>query len=211
MCRRLLLVLPLVVFAVLAGGVGGVPTAWAHAGGLSTTSSEPIVLGVEPPVPGLELSVVEFGARLRLDNRTDQLVLVEPPIGTVLNALPVVQPGETAFWSDPRIAAAAAQPRAAGERLAWEIPVKVGETPVTVTGEQYWPQPPNAGLWWLLVAVAIAVPAGLTYACCRWPRSRHRHRRVDEHPVPLPARIVLAASTVLVICAHLVHLSLIHI
>lgn len=235
MLRRLLLTSALVGFAMLAGGgslIGAGPligagTAWAHAGGLTSTTSEPVILGVEPPVPGLRLDVVEFGARLRLENRGTQLLLVEPPIGTALNALPVVQPGDVAFWSDPRIAWAAGQPRPAGDRLAWEIPLRVGETPVTVTGEQYWPPPPDAGAWWLLLAVAIAVPAGLSYASCRWSRRRgpvpgrgsDRRRGPDPRvarledgsgaelaATPVLARTVLAVSTLLVICAHLVHI-----
>jgi hypothetical protein len=212
--RRLLLTSALVGFAMLASGpLIGAGTAWAHAGGLTSTTSEPVILGVEPPVPGLRLEVVEFGARLRLENGTRQLLLVEPPVGTALNALPVVQPGETALWADPRIAWAAGQPRPAGDRLAWEIPLRVGETPVTVTGEQYWPPPPDAAMWWLLLAVAIAVPAGLAYASCRWsrrpgpdPRPADPEAGLELASTPVVARTVLAACTLLVICAHLVHI-----
>jgi len=224
--RRLLLTSALVGLAMLAGAgpMLGPGVAWAHAGGLTSTTSEPLILRIEPPVPGLRLDVVEFGARLRLDNGTTQLLSVEPPLGTALNALPVLQPGETAFWADPRIAWAAGRPRPPGDRLAWEIPLRVGETPVTVTGEQYWPPPPDAGQWWLLLAVAVAVPAGLTFASCRWSRRRApvgpdpRVARGDAATgpdsgstdelasTPVFARTVLAASTLLVICAHLVHI-----
>lgn len=197
----MLLTLALAGSAVLLGGVGGAGIAWAHAGGLTSAKSEPVVLGVEPPVPGLHVSVVEFGARLKMVNGTTRSVVVLPPPGTVLNVLPSVPPGGTAYWSDPRIAWAAAQSRPPGERVPWELPLRVGETPVTVLGEQYWPPPPNAGMWWLLTGVAIAVPAALAALACRSTRGE----RQRSGP-PLFARVVLAACTVLVICAHLVHI-----
>jgi hypothetical protein len=191
--RRLLVLTGLVVLAMLAGGpLVGAGTAWAHAGGLTSSTSEPVVSSVDPPVPGLTVSVVEFGARLRLVNGTDRPVAVLPPPGSAVNAMPVVGPGDSALWADPRIAFAANQPRPADGRLAWEIPLKVGETPVVVRGEQRWPPPPAAGMWWLLTGLAVAVPAALV--------------AVGVRRSPAFARSVLAATTAVVVCAHLVHI-----
>jgi hypothetical protein len=199
--RRLLVTLALAGSAVLLGGVGGPGVAWAHAGGLTSATSEPIVLGVEPRIPGLDVAVVEFGARLRLDNGTGQPVAVAPSPGSTVNVLPTVVPGGKAFWSDPRVAWAAARPRPPDERLSWQIPLRVGETPVTVLGEQYWPPAPPAGMWWLLTGVALAVPAALAALACRRPRAEP-----DRGGAGPFARAVLAAATLLVICAHLVHI-----
>ena len=68
-------------------------------------------------------------------------------------------------------------------------------TIVTVLGEQRWPPPPNAGMWWLLTGLAAALPAVLAALAC-WGR-----------PVRWgsAARLVLAASTGAVICAHVAH------
>ena len=121
--------------------------AFAHAGGLTSAPSEARVLAVEPPVPGLDVQAVEFGARLRLDNGTAVPVVVEPLPGSALSGLPTVAPGDRAWWSDPRITAAAARDRPAGDRLGWAVPLQVGDEAVTIRGEQYWPPPPPAGLW----------------------------------------------------------------
>jgi hypothetical protein len=161
----------------------------AHAGGLSTSDSQAAVLAIDPPVPGLRVQAVEFGARLRLDNGTSQPVVVEPVPGSVISGLPTVAPGGSAFWADPRITAAAAQPLPDGDRLAWAVPLRVGATPVVVRGEQVWPPAPPAGLWWAAVAFALAVPAvaGVLGAGRRW------------------GRFVLAGSVLVVVAAHLVH------
>src|SRR5690348_17311359 len=99
------------------GPLVGAGEAWAHAGGLTSSASEPVVLGIEPAVPGLDVSVVEFGARLRVDNGTPVRVSVLPTPGSVVNALPTVAPGTSAYWVDPRIAFAAAQARPPDGRL----------------------------------------------------------------------------------------------
>lgn len=180
------LLLAVVVVLLLPGGA---TRATAHAGGLSSASSEARVLAVDPPVPGLEVRAVEFGARLRVDNGTGTTVVVEPLPGSVRSGLPTVAPGGRAYWSDPRITAAAAAPRPDGDRLAWAVPLSVGGAAVTVRGEQHWPPPPSAVLWWALALLALAVPAlvGVLGAGRRW------------------GRLALAGATAVVIGAHLVH------
>ena len=158
----------------------------AHAGGLASAPSEARVLAVEPPVPGLDVRAVEFGARLRLDNATALPVVVEPLPGAALSGLPTVEPGGRAWWSDPRVTAAAARGRPPGDRLGWTVPLRVGDEAVTVRGEQYWPPPPPAGLWWAAVLVAFVVPLAVG-ARRRW------------------GAVGLAGATAVVAVAHLLH------
>ncbi len=160
----------------------------AHAGGLSSSASEAVVVGLEPVVPGLRVRAVEFGARLRLDNGTAAPVVVEPVPGSAVPVPSAVEPGGTAFWADPRITAAADAERPPGAVSTWVVPLRVGEQPVLVRGEQRWPPPPS-GLWWAAVALALVVPAvaGVLGAGHRW------------------GRVVLAAATAVVIGAHLLH------
>ncbi|MDT7692894.1 MAG: hypothetical protein QOI75_2261 [Pseudonocardiales bacterium] len=190
--------------------------AWAHAGGLTSSSNEPVVIGIQPPVPGLTVTAVEAGARLRLDNRTGQRIAVVPPAGTVINALPLVDPGDDALWSDPRIVAASTTPRPPGARLDWRIPLRVGDLPVSLVGEQRWPPPPNAGLWWLITAVSLAVPVGLVALGSR-PSDRPLTKsptRADKIPdsrgtrggVSAVSRWTLAVATAVVMGAHVVHM-----
>ncbi|HZG89525.1 MAG TPA: hypothetical protein VEZ42_04860 [Pseudonocardia sp.] len=183
----------LLVIAFVAALVGVLlpataPPAAAHAGGLSSAASQARVLGLDPPVPGLQVRAVEFGARLRLDNGTGVPVVVEPLPGSVISGLPTVPPGGTAYWSDPRITIAADRDAPTRGVLAWSVPLRVGDQPVSVRGEQFWPPPPSP-LWWLVVLAALAVPAvaGVLGAGRRW------------------GRYVLAAATATVIVAHLVH------
>ena len=168
---------------------GGATPALAHAGGLSSSSSEARVLAIDPPVPGLDVRAVEFGARLRIENGTGDTVVVEPPAGSRLAALPAVAPGAVAYWVDPRVTSAAAGDRPDGDRLAWSVPLRVGTSAATVRGEQFWPPPPATALWVALALVALAVPAvaGVLGA----------GRRLG--------RVALAAATVLVIGSHLLH------
>lgn len=162
----------------------GATPALAHAGGLASAASEARVIGLDPPVPGLAVRAVEFGARLRLDNGTALPVVVEPVPGSVLSGLPVVAPGATARWSDPRVTAAAAE-RPPGDRASWSVPLRVGGTPVVVRGEQVWPPAPSP-LWWLVAlgALVAAASAGM---------------------VRRGAGVALAAATLVVLAAHLVH------
>jgi hypothetical protein len=163
--------------------------ALAHAGGLTSSASEARVLAVEPPVAGLDVTAVEFGARLRLDNGTGVPVVVEPLPGSALSGLPTVAPGARAWWSDPRVTAAAAAERPPTGRLDWAVPLRVGDAAVIVRGEQYWPPRPSAALWWTAALAALAVPAlaGMLAAGRRW------------------GSVVLAAATGIVALAHLLH------
>ena len=192
--HRAALLVALVRAALLAAIVAlllpAAPTpAFAHAGGLTSAPSEARVLAVEPPVIGLDVQAVEFGARLRIDNDTPVPVVVEPLPGSALSGLPTVAPGTRAWWSDPRITAAAAHPRPPGDRLDWGVPLRVGDETVTVHGEQYWPPPPPAGLWWTVALAALAVPlvAGTRGAGRRW------------------GAVALAIATGVVAVAHLLH------
>jgi hypothetical protein len=167
----------------------GAAPASAHAGGLTSAASAARVLAVDPPVPGLEVRAVEFGARLRLDNGTAETVVVEPLPGSALSGLPTVPPGGRAWWSDPRVTAAAAVPPPPERRLSWSVPLRVGDAVVTVRGEQYWPPPPAAALWWAAALAALAVPAlaGVVGGARRWGRT------------------ALAGATAAVALAHLLH------
>ncbi len=90
------------------GLVGAAGTAAAHgSGGLGPEAHMPQVRGLDPPVPGLTVTVIESGARLRIDNRTGAAVDVLPPTGAPRTAEPVVAAGSTARWADPRVSAAA--------------------------------------------------------------------------------------------------------
>lgn len=163
----------------------------AHAGGLTSSASLPRVLAVEPAVPGVTVAVVESGARLRLDNTSTSTVTVQPLPGSQLSGLPTVEPGGTAYWSDPRITTAAAQDRPRDGMLPWQVPLLVGDTPATVRGEQVWPPAPAAALWWLLALACAAVPVllGLLGRDRRW------------------GPVALAAATGVVIAAHLAHVA----
>jgi hypothetical protein len=181
--------------------------AWAHAGGLTSSSNEPVVLNLSPTVPGLTVTVVESGARLLLNNRTDAPVAVLPPPGTVLDTLPTVASGGTALWADPRVAGAARLPRPVDSRVDWVIPLRVGDLPVSVAGEQRWPPPPDAMMWWLLLAVAAVTPALLVAPGGRGMAGRLTKSATHPDEIPdSPGRWVLAVGTVVVMVAHVVHL-----
>jgi hypothetical protein len=162
----------------------GAATALAHAGGLTSSASLATVVGLDPPVPGLQVRAVEFGARLRLDNGTGVPVVVGSVPG-----LAAVAPGGTVYWVDPAVTASAAQPRPAGDRATWTVPLRVGDQPVTVRGRQEWPPPPPAGLWFgaaALVAAGLAI-AGIAGAGRRW------------------GRVALAVATAVLVAVHLAH------
>lgn len=135
----------------------GAVAASAHSGGLDPQPVLPRVVAVEPAVPGLQVSIVEFGARLRIDNATTTAVDVTPA-GQTRTVEPVVAPGTTQRWADPRLTAAA---RGDGPGpVAWDVPLTVGDTAVVVRGETTWPPAPSPLPWWLLTA-AVAVAAAV--------------------------------------------------
>ncbi|MBW0092511.1 hypothetical protein I4I73_22000 [Pseudonocardia sp. KRD-184] len=175
------LLLTAVLFPLTSG------TAAAHGGGLEASPSVARILAVDPLVPGLAVAVIEVGARLRIVNDTGEPVQVVPA-GPTRGVEPVVPPGTTARWADPRIDAAMLPIPAEGVR-AWSVPLLVGDREVTVRGEQVFPPAPTAGLWWLATAVAAVVAGmiGIMGVTRRW------------------AALATAAITVLVVGAHVVH------
>lgn len=189
--RRLLArALAVLVLVLVTLPVGGGVAAAHGGGGIGPEAHVPEIVALDPPVPGLDIAVIEAGERLRIDNRTGAVVAVVPPPGTARTVEPVVVPGGTERWTDTRVTAAAAMdsPPADGRR-AWVVPLDVGGQPVLIRGEQVWPTPPPAAAWWLataVVAAAVAVVGALAVRRPRWS----------------PA---LAAITVLVSGAHLVH------
>jgi hypothetical protein len=180
-------VLVLVFLAAISLPLGAGMAA-AHGDGMGPEMHVPRVLAVDPPLPGLQVAVIEAGARLRLDNRTDRSVQVLPEPGSHVHEPPIA-PGRTARWADPRVRAAAADPAPAEGRRAWSVPLQVGDRVVTVRGEQVWPAAPSSLSWWLMTLLAAVGTALLGVRAVGRPRWA-------------PA---LAAATVLVAVAHAVH------
>lgn len=157
----------------------GASAALAHSGGLEPSASLPRILAVEPQVTGLTVTVIEAGARLRIDNATSDFVDVVPPPGVPRGVEPVVAPGTTARWAEPRIAPDAGP--------IWMLVLRVGDRDVTVRGDRLVPPPPATAVWWLLTALAAALVALLG-------------RR-------LPSRApTLVVATSLVVAAYAVHI-----
>jgi hypothetical protein len=144
--RRLLAALLLV--PVLLPVLGG--SASAHSGGLEAQPDLPRIVALDPPVPGLVAAVVEGGARLSLTNGTGSTVEVVP--AGVRGEEPVLAPGESGHWVDPRVRGAD------DSATTWTIPLRVGELPVALRGETSWPPPPATAGWWALTAL-LAVGA----------------------------------------------------
>ncbi|GIE06788.1 hypothetical protein Adu01nite_81380 [Paractinoplanes durhamensis] len=140
MIRRCLLVL--VAIGLVLGW--GTPAS-AHAGGLVATDARSRVVSLTPPVPGLSVTAVEGGAKLRLVNGTGVAVTAA---GTT------VAPGDSLTWAEPLSSPAGR--RAAGD---WSLTVDAGGTPVTVRGVFDWTAPPPFLPWWALtLLLAVAVP-----------------------------------------------------
>lgn len=144
------------IAAMLPLGSG---VAAAHGSGIGPDEHLPRIVAVDPPVAGLDVTVIEAGGRLRLDNRTGTAVEVVPPAGAARTVEPLVGPGGTARWTDPRVVAAAVDPVPLDGHRAWEVVLRAGEQTVTVRGEQVWPSPPPTGLWWLVTLITAAVVA----------------------------------------------------
>lgn len=169
-----------VLTALLAVVTAG--TATAHGSGLASEPHLPRVLGLDPPVPGLVVRVVEGGARLALVNDTAATVEVVPVADR--GEEPVVPPGGSAHWADPRVATSPS-----GAPVAWTIPLSVDGEPVALRGETIWPPAPATAGWWGLTA-ALAVGAALLGA-------RAVRRRWAE--------LAVAGLGLLAVAAHLVH------
>jgi hypothetical protein len=125
----------------------GAGPASAHGGGgpeVPAALSLPRVLTVEPPVAGLDVVVIDGGARLRLDNHTPQPVTATPQ--------QVVSPGGSLAWADPRLGDPTAPP---GGSSAWSVPLSVGGVAVTVSGDRVWPPAPHPVVWWALTVAAL--------------------------------------------------------
>ena len=148
--------LPLLVSAGLL--LAGASPAAAHAGGLTATDARGSVLAVTPAVPGLTVTAIEDGARLRLRNGTSSPVAVPAGGGAATPA--VVAPGGERTWIDAR-STPDGRTVEAGHRQAWSLVLDVGGVPVTVTGELVGERPPAPLPWWVAVLVtAAAVPWG---------------------------------------------------
>ena len=177
----------LLAIAALPLGAG---SAAAH-GGAETppaVTSMPRVLAVEPPVPGLNIVVVDGGARLRLDNHTGQPVAVPAP-GTDGGRQRVVPPGASFAWADARLGDPAAPP---GGNGAWTVSLSVADVPVTVRGDRVWPRAPHPFPWWALTVAALLG----TYTVGGLSVERGRAGG---------ATWALAAAVVAVTAAHVVH------
>ncbi|MGW4941802.1 hypothetical protein ACWEOZ_09460 [Actinoplanes sp. NPDC004185] len=128
----------------------------AHAGGLTATDARSRVVAVTPARPGLVITAIEDGARLRLRNGTATPVTVPSGGGRATPA--VVAPGQELTWIDTRSTPEGRKVRA-GSTQAWSLVLDAGGTPVTVTGEFIGEQPPTPAPWWAAVLVtAVAVP-----------------------------------------------------
>jgi hypothetical protein len=154
----------------------------AHGSGLASEPHLPRVLGLDPPVPGLAVTVVEGGARLALVNDTAATVEVVP--AAERREEPVVAAGGSAHWADGRVATTTT-----GGPVAWTVPLRVDGEPVALRGETVWPPAPATAGWWALTA-ALAVGATLLGA-------RAVRRRWAE--------LAVACLGLLAVAAHLVH------
>ncbi|PWK48902.1 hypothetical protein [Actinoplanes xinjiangensis] len=137
----------LAVAGVLA--VTGGPAA-AHAGGLTATDARGRVVSVLPAVPGLEITAIEDGARLRLRNGTTGPVTINPGGGTATPA--TIPPGAELTWIDTR-STPDGRSVAAGKTVSWTIPLDAAGTTVVVTGTLVGERRPAAPLWWLAAAL----------------------------------------------------------
>lgn len=134
----------------------GPSPATAHAGGLTATDARSRVVAVSPAVPGLTVTAIEDGARLRLRNATASPVAVPAGGGAATPA--VVAPGAELTWTDTRSSPDGRQV-GPGRTEAWSIMLDVGGRQVSVTGELTGETPPAALPWWAAVLVAaVAVP-----------------------------------------------------
>jgi hypothetical protein len=167
----------------------GAASASAHGGAEAPAAARslPRLLSVEPPVPGLDVVVIDGGARLRLDNHTARPVTL--PRGVDGGPSRVVPPGGSLAWSDPRLGDPATPPPGDG---AWAVPLSVDGGPVTVRGDRTWPPVPHPFPWWALTVAALLG----TYAVGGLAVERGR---------PGGATWTLAGIVLIVTAAHAVH------
>ncbi|GIE99365.1 hypothetical protein [Paractinoplanes rishiriensis] len=136
--------------------VAGWPApAQAHAGGLVATDARGSLVSVTPAVPGLSVTALEDGHRLRLVNGTGAPVVV--PGGGGAGTPVTVAAGDTLTWMDARSTPAGRQV-APGQSVPWSFVLDAGGTPVTVQGLLVGSAAPAAPIWW---ALTVAVAAGL--------------------------------------------------
>nr|BFF16733.1 hypothetical protein GCM10025730_02540 [Promicromonospora thailandica] len=134
-------------------------------------------------MPGLSVTTIEDGARLRVRNDTG--MRVEVPAGDGQTVPVTVPDGGSATWIDAR-ATTLDRDLGAASRGTWEVPLTVGPTRVTVTGELVAGQPPRAASWW---ALAAGIAAVLLVLARRSPRPH----------------VLLAVSGLLVVAASVAH------
>jgi len=159
------------------------PSASAHAGGLSPTGVRSVVLAVSPSVPGLTVTAIEDGARLLV--RNDTAVPIEFPAGDGQSDGTAVRAGESRVWIDRR-ATSLGRDLGSETTVPWVIPMVVGTQVATVTGEFVAEAPPASIGWWAAtVAIGVAV-VGLA----------RRARRPN---------VVLAAAGLVTVVASVVH------
>ena len=145
----------LLILSVGAVFAGASP-AGAHAGGLTATDARSRVVALTPAVPGLTVTAIEDGARLRLRNGTALPVMVPGGGGAATPA--VVAPGGELTWIDAR-STPDGRRVGPGRTQTWSLRLETGGTPVTVTGELVGERPPAPLPWWAAVlTVAVAVP-----------------------------------------------------
>ncbi|MEU4619537.1 hypothetical protein AB0G04_06110 [Actinoplanes sp. NPDC023801] len=162
---RVLVRLLLALITVGATLIGKGGPAAAHAGGLTATDARGTVVSVTPAIPGLTITAIEEGARLRLRNGTGGPVTISPGGGTATPA--VIPPGAELTWIDER-ATPDGRSVAAGQTVPWTIALDAAGVPVVVTGSLVGEERPLAAGWW---AAAGLTGAALVLLAKRWRRA----------------------------------------
>jgi hypothetical protein len=146
---------------LLVLAAGALSFAWAapaaaHAGGLVATDARSRVVGLSPAVPGLSVTTIDGGAKLRLINRTAGPVTVVAGGGPDTPA--TVAAGHDLTWTDTRSTPVGRKIPAGGAQ-PWAFTVDAAGTPVTVTGALAGEPRPAPLPWWTAALVtAAAVP-----------------------------------------------------
>jgi hypothetical protein len=146
------------LLVLLSGALvlGWAAPAAAHAGGLVASDARSRVVSVTPAVPGLEVTAIEDGARLRIRNHTPGPVTVPAGGGAATPA--VVAAGAELTWVDTR-GTPEGRKVSPGRSVGWSLVLDAAGTPVAVTGEMVGEMPPAPVPWWAAVIVTgLAVP-----------------------------------------------------